>query len=165
MAIIGILIAALTASFESSLLKGNDARRKSDLKQLQSALEAYMNDYGQYPPAGSNGEIAGCSTSGQQICAWGSPWQNDKGTIYMSKLPQEIRSSIKYLYVVSSTHTMYQLFATLDNTQDTSNVKTYIPGCGGASPCQYSTNCGTSATIHCTYGVSSSNTNPAATLN
>src|SRR4051812_31161735 len=45
-AIIGILASIVLASLNSSRKKSRDARRLSDLKQLQNALELYSNESG-----------------------------------------------------------------------------------------------------------------------
>lgn len=48
-AIIGILSSVVLASLNSARKKGRDARRISDIKQLQLALELYYDANGQYP--------------------------------------------------------------------------------------------------------------------
>lgn len=48
-AIIGILASIVLASLDSARKKGRDARRISDLKQIQLALELYYDAQGQYP--------------------------------------------------------------------------------------------------------------------
>ncbi|KKR41619.1 MAG: Type II secretory pathway pseudopilin PulG-like protein, partial [Candidatus Woesebacteria bacterium GW2011_GWB1_40_12] len=45
-AILGILATIGLVTFSSSQMRGRDAQRKSDLKQISSALEIYYNDYG-----------------------------------------------------------------------------------------------------------------------
>ncbi len=48
-AIIGILSSVVLVSLGSARAKARDARRISDIKQLQTALELYFNSYGRYP--------------------------------------------------------------------------------------------------------------------
>src|SRR3989344_5255329 len=48
-AIIGILSSVVLASLNSARQKGRDARRVSDIKQLQLALELYYDANGRYP--------------------------------------------------------------------------------------------------------------------
>jgi len=48
-AIIGILSSVVLASLNSAREKSRDARRVSDIKQLQLALELYFDDNGTYP--------------------------------------------------------------------------------------------------------------------
>ncbi|MCX6731429.1 MAG: prepilin-type N-terminal cleavage/methylation domain-containing protein, partial [Candidatus Parcubacteria bacterium] len=47
--IIGLLSSIVLASLNSARAKARDAKRMSDLHQLQLALELYYNQYGQYP--------------------------------------------------------------------------------------------------------------------
>src|SRR5258708_13026190 len=50
--IVGILLVAaiLILNPVAQFQKANDAKRKSDLTQIQKALETYFNDYEKYPP-------------------------------------------------------------------------------------------------------------------
>ena len=50
-AIIGILSAVVLASLNDARLKARDAKRISDIKQLQLALELYYDANGSYPAA------------------------------------------------------------------------------------------------------------------
>ncbi len=59
-AIIGILASIITVSLASSRAKARDAKRISDIRTIQLALEEYYNDNGTYPTAiyGSPSPIA-----------------------------------------------------------------------------------------------------------
>ena len=48
-AIIGILATLAIVSLTTARSSSRDAKRLADLKQLQTALEVYYNDYGSYP--------------------------------------------------------------------------------------------------------------------
>jgi prepilin-type N-terminal cleavage/methylation domain-containing protein len=48
-AIISLLSSVVLASLNSARSKGRDAKRRSDLKQFQIALELYYDKYGKYP--------------------------------------------------------------------------------------------------------------------
>lgn len=50
-AIIGILSSVVLASLNSARVKGREARRLSDIKQIQVALELYNDANGSYPSA------------------------------------------------------------------------------------------------------------------
>ena len=50
-AIIGILSSVVLASLNSARSKSRDAKRVSDVKQLQLALELYFDSFGDYPNA------------------------------------------------------------------------------------------------------------------
>lgn len=141
MAILAIITSSLLGGYMSSQKKARDAQRKSDLKQIQNALEAYANDYrGRYPDADS-GRIGGV--------AWGGEFNNPSATttIYMKVLPEDPKG-VDYLYWVSSDNTGYRLYACLENDQDSDyNVYTGII-CAG---------CGSTDDEECTYGAASSN--------
>ncbi|MFH0856720.1 MAG: prepilin-type N-terminal cleavage/methylation domain-containing protein, partial [bacterium] len=48
-AIIGLLSTLAVVSLNTARAKARDARRISDVKQIQTALELYYNDKGAYP--------------------------------------------------------------------------------------------------------------------
>lgn len=63
-AIIGILAAVVLVSLNSARAKSRDARRLTDIRQVQTALELYFNDCGGYPAAvASAGNIASTSST------------------------------------------------------------------------------------------------------
>lgn len=105
--ILGILATLFLGNFTTSQAKARDAQRKSDLNQIMRALEAYNNDKGSYPPAGTDGTIAGV--------AWGSAF-TDAGVSYMAELPKDPKSDRTYLY--ASNLNSYRLYAKLENEQD-----------------------------------------------
>lgn len=60
-AIIGLLASVVLVSLNSARAKARDARRKSDLRQLRTALEMYYQNNDQYPSC--QGDWAGESVS------------------------------------------------------------------------------------------------------
>ena len=65
-AIIGLLASIVLVSLTSTRIKGRDVRRVSDTHQIQTALELYFNDCGQYPSALTNptsAQTTGCPGS------------------------------------------------------------------------------------------------------
>lgn len=54
-AIIGLLSSVVLASLQGARESSRDARRLQDMKQLQTALEMYYNDNGEYPEENSSG--------------------------------------------------------------------------------------------------------------
>lgn len=142
MAILGVLATVGLSSFRLSQIKSRDARRKSDLGQVQRALEMYYNDYGAYPAA-AGGEIGGF--------AWGTEeFKDAKDTVYMKELPKDPTGTQEYCYATSAVppYTYYKLYARLENSQD--------PKCLDGN-CATARVCGTGTY---NYGVSSSNTVP-----
>ena len=76
-AIIGLLASVILVSLGSARTKARDARRLTDMKQFQTALELYFNSCGGYPPTG-----LATSTSTKQSGACVSP------TVYSTYMPQ-----------------------------------------------------------------------------
>jgi Tfp pilus assembly protein PilE len=130
-AILGVLVTIALVSFRSSQARGRDAQRKSDLKQVSSALELYYSDYNKYPDS----------------VTWGTEF-TDGSTVYFKALPVDPSSGQNYLYRVvdSPSNQKYQLFARLENAEDPSIITT-------------SYSCGTS--INCNFSITSSNTTPS----
>ncbi|MFA6393928.1 MAG: prepilin-type N-terminal cleavage/methylation domain-containing protein [Patescibacteria group bacterium] len=54
-AIIGLLSTLAVVSLNNARLKSRDARRVSDVKQIQTALELYYNDVTAYPASAASG--------------------------------------------------------------------------------------------------------------
>lgn len=73
-AIIGMLSVVVLVSLGSARSKGRDAKRLSDVRQVMTALEIYINDNGGYPPEDSgvphttnNVADTGAAPSGSQF--------------------------------------------------------------------------------------------------
>ena len=62
-AIIGVLSAILFANFVGVRQRARDAQRKSDLRQIQAALEIYRSDVGSYPNKSGMLSELGCPES------------------------------------------------------------------------------------------------------
>ena len=149
MVIMSILAAIVMGNYATSTKRGRDNRRKSDLKNITTALETYYNDKGAYP-TGVSGVINGCSTGDTQPCPWGSQFVDSQGTLYMVELPQDPIDTFTYYYV--SGGQSYSIYAKLENTLDT--------GSGVDQAGYATTNCSRTTTVPCTYGISSTNTTP-----
>lgn len=144
LAIIGILAAIGIVTFTSSQMRSRDAARKSDLKQLASALELYYADNASYPAANGSGQILGCPSTSSTACSWGVGPFTDGKTTYFQKLPKDPHGYI-YFYRVDSTNQKFQLFARLENSQDSQIITT-------------SYSCGTE--VKCNFAITSPNTTP-----
>lgn len=145
MAILGILATVGIASFRSSQLKSRDAKRKSNLKEVQQALEMYNNDHGLYPL--SSLATGGKIKIGETSIDWGEEMVDDNDTVYMTELPQDPTGNPDYCYL-SADGRSYQLYAKLENSQDS--------GCLNED-CSADRTCGS---YLYNYGVSSPNTTP-----
>ena len=114
-AIIGVLAALLMANFVGVRERARDAQRKSDLRQIQSALELYRADKGTYPDAISCGNIFSDVTV---------------TTTYMSKVPCDPLNTAPFVYTYTSVNSNsgYYIYTCLENIndsqKDTSNNST-----------------------------------------
>lgn len=150
-AIIGSLTGLIATNFVGSQAKARDARRKSDLTQIQKALEFFYNDHGRYPNE-SSGRIAGCGGGSTSACAWGDPLQDGNGTVYLDTIPEEQQSGKQYWYEVSADGLKYQLYARLENDNDP-----VLDQDGDGDADEY--NRGDCGSQNCNYAATSSNTN------
>jgi general secretion pathway protein G len=121
--IIGILSTLLMSNFIGVRQRARDAQRKSDLKQIQSAIEIYRSDLNSYPSA----PLPSC----------GSPLTGgNPANTYMQKIPCDPNGSSYYnsgnYYYTSGTST-YSLGACLENSADPQGTSTPPPG--GGSGC------------------------------
>lgn len=136
--IIGILTTLVAANLNSARSRARDATRKSDIRNIATALRLYFNDWGQYPPTVSDngiGSIGGCgSGNGSQptsLCSWGTAF-SDGTTVYMTKLPADPLPNQAYFYKRDPTfNDQYVLSACLENKSDTSGVAVDTSGSNG----------------------------------
>ena len=116
-AVIGVLTSVLVVVINPSaqIARAHDAQRKSDLRQIQSALEMYRSDNGTYPPSAS---FPAC---GNALVG---------GTVtYLSNIPCDPKKSSGYYnagsyYYRSSTTSTYVLEACLENGIDNQGTTT-----------------------------------------
>lgn len=155
MVIMGILVMVGLTSFKSTSQKGRDNKRKSDLRQVATALETYYSDKGQYPAAdpGGTGKLMGCGAGAVEVCNWGDTFSNTtNNTLYMLNLPKDPTSSLQYYY--NKVGNGYKLYARLENSQDPEYISA-----GYAGPTGFK--CGASSVIvECTYAIASTNLTP-----
>ena len=57
--IIGLLASVAIGSYSTATKNSRDARRKSDLETIRSAIEIYRADIGRYPRSGCGGGVCG----------------------------------------------------------------------------------------------------------
>ncbi len=113
-AIIGLLASIVLASLNSARIKGRDARRLSDLKEIQTALELYYSDHNKYiinttaitDNAGFQTALAALSSGG-----------------YMSTIPNDPGSN-HYTYLSTASGSFYCLGANMEGTAPASSCNT-----------------------------------------
>lgn len=117
-AIIGILSSVVLASLNSARAKARDAKRMSDLKSIETALNLYYSDYGSYPSTGSIDNVymdLGCDGTAVSPDAKTADWIPGLSPLYMSKLPQDpspnnsVGVAPKGCYMYASNGTNYVL--------------------------------------------------------
>ncbi len=122
--IIGILSSFLLANFVGVRQRARDGVRKSDLRQIQSALELYRSDQGSYPTS-----LPACKL----------PLQNSPPTVtYMQKIPCDPSSGAAvYTYSVGAGNTTYSLIACLENANDSQKDSSVASACTSTTNISY----------------------------
>lgn len=126
--IISLLAALLMANFVGIRQRGRDAQRKSDLRQIQAALELYRSDNAAYP---TTGFPPPCQTSFSSLAV-----------IYIKKAPCDPQGATWYnsgsYYYLSTDATNYTLAACIENTNDNDPASTTTnPGGTGCATGKY----------------------------
>lgn len=105
-AIIALLVVALTFSMRFQRQKAEDARAKADLDRLKIAFEDYYSDNNCYPPAEWFDESADCGSPNLQP--------------YLNNIPCDRRTQAPYVMEYDSAvcPSWYKLYTTLANTAD-----------------------------------------------
>lgn len=111
-AIIGGLSALVLPNFMGARERARDAQRKSDLRQLQKALELYKQD--QKP-----------LTYIDALPAPGTEWKNQAGTVvYLNKVPGDPSgpTPTSYYYAPDNAALTFILAACLENKADADGI-------------------------------------------
>ena len=138
----------------SQFKKSLDTSRKSDLAQIQRALEQYYQDYGKYPANNASYQMIVMIGGSPTSLLWGSAWDP-----YMEKLPKEPVTTKRYVYVASADQQSYWIYASLDRGgKDPQACNSGGTSCPNV-PNNGAVVCGT-ASDYCNYGVSSPNQSP-----
>ncbi len=95
--IIAVLSAIGFVTYSYVMKQGQDSKRQSDLRAIQSALEQYYSDQGYYPFL-SSGSDCSAVTAGE--LKMGCPLKNPAGTkTYMNTVPTDPTGVKEYGYV------------------------------------------------------------------
>jgi len=150
-AIVSILMVSVILAINpfEQIKKANDGRRKSDLAELQKALEIYYQDNGSYP----NALDKKIMNNDAVALDWGGGWSP-----YMAILPKDPKPGTKYVYAVRDGNQEYALYAGLERgSKDPQSCG--AAGCGNMT-LNFSVSPQDCGTTPCSYGVASSNTRP-----
>lgn len=124
--IIGVLATLLMSNFIGVRQRARDAQRKSDLRQIQSALEIYRSDNGSYPTT-----VPNCSSSIKS--------SDCSTSTYMQNVPHDPNGAGSYNggnYYYQSNGTTYTLGSCLENTADLQGTSS-SPGGSGCTTSLY----------------------------
>lgn len=112
-AIIGILSTLAVVALNSARQKSRDAKRVSDIKQVQTALELYFGDQNAYPVAATAVDLG---TTGYTTLSSGGGFAGTAtGTTYMGQVPSNpTPGGAAYQYVSTSGSGTYSLTFTLE---------------------------------------------------
>lgn len=130
----------------SQFKKADDAKTKSDLAQVQRALETYYEDNSSYPANNGSYQIVDKKLG---AITWGSNWGS-----YINVMPKDSTSGHNYVYYSPNGQTYY-LYANLVRGNKDPQV------CNNGNACANlpgGVTCG--AGIICNFGVSSPNSSP-----
>lgn len=123
-AIIGLLSTLAVVALGNARTKARDAKRMSDLKQIQTALELYYTDTNAYP-AGANvvlGPLRSPATTatGNYACLDAGGWHAAGGctNAYMGSVPGDPNDTgtLVYTYNAAAASSTYSVTAQLEGT-------------------------------------------------
>lgn len=124
-AIIGLLSTLAVVALGSARSKARDARRISDIKQIQTALELYQADQGTYPVANPTAITLGVASTTDILTNSGfEDSSSPAGTVtYMGQVPANFASPASiadYEYSTDAAGTSYTITFQLE--QDTAGL-------------------------------------------
>lgn len=129
-AIIGLLSTLAIVALNSARQKSRDAKRVSDIKQVQTALELYFADQNAYP-SGTNLVLGGASA--KTLSSTNGFAATAAGTVYMGLVPNNpTPNGVDYVYTSASPFAIYTL--TFDLEENTGSLKG-TGGTGGGPRC------------------------------
>lgn len=134
--ILGILATFVSGNYITSLKKGRDARRKTDLQQIQNALELYYEDQGFYPTFDifPTPLLKLCQTRIGSTCPTGEK-------VYMQKIPDDPIAGNKYYYQTDANGSLYLVLSCLENPLEQSfaySQNGYTnTDCGSCGECKF----------------------------
>ncbi len=121
--IIGVLSSFLVANYVGVRMRARDTQRKSDLRQIQSALEIYRSDVGRYPAV-----LPACNAA-----------LTNAGVTYMQKRPCDPTNvaPLTYRYSSAAPNSTYTIAACLENVNDQQKDSVNVAPCNGTSNWSY----------------------------
>lgn len=110
-AIIGLLSTLSVVALGSARAKSRDSKRLSDIKQVQTALELFYTDQGNYPLA-ADGIVLGSTNA---VCLDATGFAATCTDAYMGLVPKDPQNSGSYIYTyISEDRLSYIITARLE---------------------------------------------------
>ncbi len=117
-AIIGLLASVVMVSLNSARAKARDAKRVSDLRNIQAALELYYDRYGTYQVAGTGHTGCGCGWAGYEdggsYIKSVTRGLNEEGFLGAPRVDDPIQNPGYMIYLCENTQS-YAISATKEN--------------------------------------------------
>jgi type II secretion system protein G len=121
--IIGILAVLIIPNLASGPQRARDAQRKSDMRNVKTALETYYNDNNSYPSSQANASAPTCVVNNSNCLG---TVLTSGSTPYMKTVPADPKNSGSSVYTYLPTPsgcaagacTSYTLTSQLENTKD-----------------------------------------------
>ena len=135
-AIIGLLATLSVVALNNARQKSRDAKRVSDIKQVQTALELYFVDNNGYPIEGTAITLGDSTDAAETLSGAGFTVSGGKtGTLYMGQVPSDpgVESGYSYEYTGSST-TYTITFGLAGKTGGLTCTSGYDATCCSATP-------------------------------
>ncbi len=114
-AIVGIIAALLMPALHQSREKGKDINCRSNLKQIGSAMVAYMGDYEDYIPCGFD------SSTGAVF----SGYVTNSNWVWWSRLAPYLNSTANYIYLNTPSSRVYFCSKDLSRPPETAKMSSY----------------------------------------
>lgn len=141
-AILGVMAAFLLTNMSGARARARDAKAKSELRNVATAIGLYQSMYGQYPPSGGGINFNACGPNGTSQCPYAgcsadfAAGGGGCANVFMDKMSKN-GNYFFFKYYPCSTQTDYRLKVTLENASDpeiaTSKTKCPASTCGGQS--------------------------------
>ncbi len=114
LSIISLLSSIVLAALNDARAKARDARREMDIRQIQTALELYRDDHGEYPWYPSSWACSYPYAGQESLKRWSTYLQKDLKP-YISQLPNDPINSNDIAFVGSFNNVYGYCYYTLNN--------------------------------------------------
>lgn len=123
MVIIGMLATLGIVNYMDARVRARDTQRKSNMQQIQAALELYRSDQSAYPAT-------------LPVC--GNPFRDPtNATTYLQKIPCDPTNTAPFTYRYTLTGANYTLATCLENPKDNQHDIPNVAPCNGTSNWSY----------------------------